>query len=143
MSGILQGIKVIDFGKYIAGPLCAGMLADLGADVVRVEKPGKGKYLANTHHKGMTLTYWCWDIHKCDPEQRQKYAEVTAGRLSAGVIMKGQTVTVTRGRKVPIGTVGVIMWMGVDNYDNEKVGLRVDGHEKLVYTAKKNVEVRD
>lgn len=40
MSGILDGVRVIDFGKYIAGPLCGALLADLGADVIRVEKPG-------------------------------------------------------------------------------------------------------
>ncbi len=40
MSGILEGVRVVDFGKYIAGPLCGALLADLGADVIRVEKPG-------------------------------------------------------------------------------------------------------
>jgi len=34
----LHGLKVIDFGRYIAGPYCAALLADLGADVIRVEK---------------------------------------------------------------------------------------------------------
>jgi crotonobetainyl-CoA:carnitine CoA-transferase CaiB-like acyl-CoA transferase len=34
----LQGIRVIDFGRYIAGPYCAALLADFGADVIRVEK---------------------------------------------------------------------------------------------------------
>lgn len=39
-GGILDGVRVVDFGKYIAGPLCGALLADLGADVIRVEKPG-------------------------------------------------------------------------------------------------------
>jgi len=34
----LDGIRVIDFGRYIAGPYCAALLADFGADVIRVEK---------------------------------------------------------------------------------------------------------
>src|SRR5579871_1944730 len=34
----LSGIRVVDFGRYIAGPYCAALLGDLGADVVRVEK---------------------------------------------------------------------------------------------------------
>lgn len=36
----LAGVRVIDFGQYIAGPLAAMILADLGADVVRVDPPG-------------------------------------------------------------------------------------------------------
>ncbi|MGE3539494.1 MAG: CaiB/BaiF CoA transferase family protein [Candidatus Tectimicrobiota bacterium] len=40
MSGALTGIRVIDFGQYIAGPLTAMLLADQGADVVRVDPPG-------------------------------------------------------------------------------------------------------
>ena len=38
MTGVLSGIRVVDFGRYIAGPYCAALLADFGADVIRVEK---------------------------------------------------------------------------------------------------------
>lgn len=40
MAGPLEGIKVIDFGQYIAGPLCAMMLADQGAEVLHIDPPG-------------------------------------------------------------------------------------------------------
>jgi crotonobetainyl-CoA:carnitine CoA-transferase CaiB-like acyl-CoA transferase len=40
MSGPLSGLRVVDFGQYIAGPLAAMILADCGADVVRVDPPG-------------------------------------------------------------------------------------------------------
>ncbi len=43
MSGILEGVRVVDFGRYIAGPYCATLLADLGADVIRVERPAGGE----------------------------------------------------------------------------------------------------
>ena len=38
-NGILKGVKVLDFSEYIAGPLAGEMLADLGADVIKVEPP--------------------------------------------------------------------------------------------------------
>ena len=39
MTGALVGIRVIDFGHYIAGPLAAVMLSDQGADVIHVDPP--------------------------------------------------------------------------------------------------------
>ncbi|WP_420996593.1 CaiB/BaiF CoA transferase family protein [Cupriavidus sp. 30B13] len=40
MSAVLQGIRVLDLGRYIAGPFCAALLADFGADVIRVDRLG-------------------------------------------------------------------------------------------------------
>ena len=38
MPGVLEGIRVLDFGRYIAGPYCAALLAEQGAEVIRIEK---------------------------------------------------------------------------------------------------------
>ena len=40
MSGALEGIRVLDFGQYVAGPLAAMLLSDQGADVIRIDPPG-------------------------------------------------------------------------------------------------------
>ncbi len=40
MGGVLDGVRVLDFGRYIAGPFTGTMLADMGAEVIRIEKIG-------------------------------------------------------------------------------------------------------
>jgi crotonobetainyl-CoA:carnitine CoA-transferase CaiB-like acyl-CoA transferase len=71
MQGVLSGVRVLDFGRYIAGPYCAALLAEFGADVIRIEKRsgGEDRYQApltetqegglflqmNRNKRGMTL----------------------------------------------------------------------------------------
>jgi crotonobetainyl-CoA:carnitine CoA-transferase CaiB-like acyl-CoA transferase len=43
VAGVLDGIRVLDFGRYIAGPFCAALLGDLGAEVIRIERLGGGE----------------------------------------------------------------------------------------------------
>jgi hypothetical protein len=63
----LAGLKVIDFTRVFAGPYCSMLLADLGADVVKVELPGEGDPLRTQgppFHHGIGITFLATNRNK-------------------------------------------------------------------------------
>lgn len=53
-NAVLSGIRVLDFGRYVAGPYCATLLGYLGADVIRIERRdgGEDRYIAPVTAQG-------------------------------------------------------------------------------------------
>jgi formyl-CoA transferase len=60
-KGPLAGIRVIDIGTMVAGPVAATLLADLGADVIKIEQPGRGDSLRHIGPAVQGESLW-WNV---------------------------------------------------------------------------------
>jgi len=101
--GPLAGIRVVDFGRFIAGPYCAMLLADMGADVIRVDrrqgsedrylapvtKSGEGTYFLSLNRNKRSLT-----LDTAKPESAEvirrlaSRADVVVANLPIDVLQK-------------------------------------------------------
>jgi formyl-CoA transferase len=61
MTVPLEGIRVLELGSLIAGPFCARMLADFGAEVVKIEPPGEGDALRRWRRMRNGVSLW-WHV---------------------------------------------------------------------------------
>ena len=61
-EGALKGLRVIEMGQLIAGPFCGQLMADFGAEVIKLEPPGKGDPMREWgHEKPQGVSLW-WSV---------------------------------------------------------------------------------
>jgi crotonobetainyl-CoA:carnitine CoA-transferase CaiB-like acyl-CoA transferase len=72
----LEGIRVLDLSRVLAGPWCTQLLADLGAEVIKVERPGAGD---DTRHWGPP-----WHAHE-DEKVAAYFLAANRGKRSAAI----------------------------------------------------------
>ena len=80
-QGALPHIKVLDLSRVLAGPWCTQMLADLGADVVKVERPGAGD---DTRHWGPPFLQ---DAQGHDTQQATYFTACNRNKRSVAIDM--------------------------------------------------------
>jgi len=96
---LLEGVRVVDFSAFVAGPLAAQVLADLGADVVKVEPPG-----------GEAMRAAAYAVAACQRGKRSLALDITApaARPAVEALLRGADVVLHNFR------VGVAERLGID-----------------------------
>ncbi len=79
MSGPLSGIRVLDLSRVMAGPWCTQIMADLGAEVIKVERPEQGD---DTRHWGPP---WLRDKAGNPTKQSAYYLSANRGKYSVTI----------------------------------------------------------
>lgn len=113
-----RGVNHHDGGEIVVHDRC-------GDEVVKSEKTGK---LHNVERSGFyqARKFSCYHpTHECDPELAALRTAEREQAAADGEIVKGCTVEVFKGRKVPKGTTGKVFWLGDKGY-GLTVGLRTE-----------------
>jgi crotonobetainyl-CoA:carnitine CoA-transferase CaiB-like acyl-CoA transferase len=79
MSGPLTGLRVVDLSRVLAGPSLTQIFADLGAEIIKIERPGSGD---DTRHWGPP---WLQDIAGNDTREAGYYLSTNRGKHSLTV----------------------------------------------------------
>jgi len=72
---LLAGLTVLDFTRVLSGPYCTRLLADLGARVIKVERPGEGDEM----RRGVT------QIEEGRTDQSTYFIRINVGKLGVGI----------------------------------------------------------
>lgn len=67
MASALQGLKIVDLTRVLAGPYCSMILGDLGAEVIKIEAPGgsdETRKWGPPFKKGVSAYYLCANRNK-------------------------------------------------------------------------------
>jgi crotonobetainyl-CoA:carnitine CoA-transferase CaiB-like acyl-CoA transferase len=87
MTKVLEGFRVLDFGRYIAGPYCGTLLGDMGAEVIRIEKVdgSEDRFLSPITDKGdgalflqLARNKKCLTLNPMKPEGREIVKKLVA-----------------------------------------------------------------
>lgn len=118
----LEGIRVLDMSRLLPGPYCTSILADFGAEVIKIEEPGKGDYSRTFPPFIGDLSYWFLIVN------RNKKSVVLDLKSEAG---KQQFLELVKTADVVVESYrpGVLKKLGVDYETASKI------NPKIVYCS--------
>lgn len=103
----LQGIKILDLSRLLPGPYCTMLLADFGAEVIKIEEPGKGDYARSFPPFLKGFGYWHLQLNR-NKKSMVLDLKTAAGREIFLELVKTADVVVESYRP------GVLKKLGVD-----------------------------
>ena len=126
----LEGIRVLDLSRLLPGPYCTMLLADFGAEVIKIEEPGRGDYARSFPPFLKDFGYWHLQLNrnkksvvlnlKSDAGRRAflelvKTADVVVESYRPGVLEKLGIAasTVTANRYIRKTALSMAMWLDV------------------------------
>ena len=122
-GGVLAGLRVLDYGRYIAGPYCATLLGYLGAEVIRVEKRdgSEDRYIAPLNAAGEGAVFM---QTSCNKKSLTLEPTTPEGRAVTARLMKSADVIVAN---LPAATLKA---MGLDHETVTALKPESSGHAR-------------
>lgn len=138
----LQGIRVIDFSRVLAGPFCTQMLADMGADVIKIEEIGSGDQIRNLEPRiGDNSTYF-WSLNRNKrsvavdlsvPEGRAVILDLLA---KADVVVENYTTRVMQKFRLDYASIGAqfpeLIYCSVSGYGRSGPLANVPAYDSMI-----------
>jgi crotonobetainyl-CoA:carnitine CoA-transferase CaiB-like acyl-CoA transferase len=62
--GVLEGLRILDMSRLLPGPYCTRILADMGAEVIKIEEPGRGDYSRSFAPFRKDLGCWFMEVNR-------------------------------------------------------------------------------
>jgi crotonobetainyl-CoA:carnitine CoA-transferase CaiB-like acyl-CoA transferase len=89
MSGALDGLLALDLATFVAAPFCCTLLGELGAEVIKVEQPGRGDDLRRLGHQPAEGVSYMWLVEARNKKSitcnlREPEGQALIARLAAG-----------------------------------------------------------
>ena len=122
----LQGVKVIEIGTLIAGPYAAGILAQFGAEVIKIESPGSGDPLRKWRklHEGTSLWWYAQSRNKKSVTVNLKAPE---GQAIVRELVKGADIVIENFRPGALESWG-LGWEQLSKINPKLVMVRISGY---------------